>query len=98
MYEKIKELCSNDNITISALERKMEFGKGTIDKWKVASPGIERIKKVADYFGVTVDFLLSGSDISKDAIVAAKKFDSLSDSQKQAVLQILDSYSCEGKE
>lgn len=99
MYEKIKELCSSGKTTISALERKLEFGNGTIHRWKIVSPSVDKLQRVADYFGVTVDYLLSASDISPEAITMVKKIDRLNENQRQAVLQILNSYSCEkGKE
>ncbi|WP_085832889.1 helix-turn-helix domain-containing protein [Clostridium merdae] len=58
LYENVKELCKKNNITFAHLERKLEFGNGTVRKWEVASPSVERLEKVADYFGVTTDWLL----------------------------------------
>ena len=31
-------------------------------KWKAASPTVGKLKRVADYFGVTVDELLADTD------------------------------------
>lgn len=58
MLEKIKELCKKENITIAALEIKLGFGKCTITKWKTSSPTVDKLKKVADYFGVPLEYLL----------------------------------------
>ena len=43
----------------------MGFGNGTIVKWDKASPNSEKLSKVADYFHVSVDYLL-GRDIKPD--------------------------------
>ena len=58
MYEKIIELCTENNITVTALEAKLGFGRATISKWKESSPSVQNLKRVADYFGVSVDYLI----------------------------------------
>ena len=35
------------------------MGNGTVRGWKNSSPSIENLKKVADYFNITVDELIS---------------------------------------
>ena len=59
LYEKVATLCQNNNLTIAKLERECEMGNGTVRGWKKSSPSIENLKKVADYFGITVDGLIS---------------------------------------
>lgn len=58
LYEKIIELCNYDNITISALERKLELGNGTIKKWSKTIPSGDRLTKVADNFSISLDYLM----------------------------------------
>lgn len=58
MFNKILALCRKHDISISALERKLGFGNSTIIKWKESSPSVENLKKVTDYFGVSIDYLL----------------------------------------
>ena len=58
LYEKIQEICNSKGITVSGLEKDLGFSNSTIKKWKNSSPSIENLKKVADYFGVTVDYFL----------------------------------------
>lgn len=60
MYSKIKVLCKKNNISVSELESKLEFSRGSICKWDVNVPSISKVKAVADYFDVTVDELLKG--------------------------------------
>lgn len=35
------------------------IGNGVIARWETSSPTVEKLKAVADYFGVTIDCLLS---------------------------------------
>ena len=59
MLDKIKELCRSQGMSVSQLEEVLGFGNKAIYKWDKQTPGIDKVKKVADYFGVTVDYLLS---------------------------------------
>lgn len=59
MVDKISMLCNERNISIGKLENILGFGNGTIWKWKKSSPSVDKLKAVADYFGVTLDYLLT---------------------------------------
>lgn len=56
IFEKIKALCEEQNITISKLEQELGFGNGTIGKWKSVNPTVGKLSAVADFFKVPVDF------------------------------------------
>lgn len=58
MYTKIRELCKKFHISISELESKLNFSRGSICKWDSNIPGVNKVKAVADYFHVSVDELL----------------------------------------
>jgi len=58
LVENIKSLCRQRNITIAELERSIGFGNGTVGRWDCKRPSIDRVKEVADYFGMAVDELL----------------------------------------
>lgn len=60
IYENVKRLCDERNISIRALERACGIANGAIGKWNgsVNAPRIDTVKAIADYFGVTVDALL----------------------------------------
>ena len=59
LLENIRRLCSKKPVSIAKLERATGIGNGTIRRWDKSSPSIENVQKVADYFGVTVNDLLS---------------------------------------
>ena len=58
LLEQIKIQCKKHNTSVVKLEDELGFGRGTIYKWENVSPTIQNLKKVADYFGCTIDELL----------------------------------------
>lgn len=58
LLDKIQTLCDEHGETLASLERKMDFGNGTIRRWGNTVPSGDRLAKIADYFKVTVDYLL----------------------------------------
>lgn len=62
MLEKIQNLCKLKGITLTKLERDLDFSRGSLYKWDTNSPSVDKVQKVADFLGVSVDFLISGYD------------------------------------
>lgn len=65
LVENIKSLCDTKGISIPKLEKELEFGRGSIYNWEKSSPSIDKVKKVADYFNVSVDRVLYGYEASQ---------------------------------
>lgn len=61
-YETIKTLCKERGIAVTALEKELGFGRGSIGKLRNSQTSAERLQKIADYFDVTVDYLVNGSE------------------------------------
>lgn len=61
ILNNISRLCKEKGISIARLERELGFGNATIRGWCSSSPNVDNLKKVADFFGVTVDSLISSS-------------------------------------
>lgn len=58
VVQAIRRLCAEKGISISALENEVGIGHGLVRKWDEVRPRVDSLKKVADYFGCTVDELL----------------------------------------
>lgn len=63
LYQNIVVLCKGKGISISKLEKETGLGNGTVGRWEKSSPSVENVKKVADYFKVSVDYLISQSAV-----------------------------------
>ena len=87
LLEIIKDLCLKEGITITELERVLGFGNGTMHKWGKGGASTENVYKVAEYFGVSMDYLMGKeNDLpTHEAMDIAKLFDGLTDSQKNLV-------------
>ncbi len=54
-----EKLCSDHNTTPNGVAKKLELSNATTTKWKNgATPSGKSLQKVADYFHVSVDYLL----------------------------------------
>lgn len=62
IVERIKFLCKLRKISVAELERTLRMSNSTIRKWDINKPSVDKIEKVADYFNVSVDYLLGRSD------------------------------------
>jgi len=65
IYENIMKLCQERQIRVSRLEKELGIGNATIRGWATSSPRIDLLKKVADFFGVTIDDLVSDAPVTE---------------------------------
>lgn len=62
LYERIESLRKSKGISQGDLEKELKFSNGSISKWKNGTPKPERLQKIAEYFGVTMDYLMTGEE------------------------------------
>lgn len=58
LFDKIKKLCEEKKISIYRLEKDLGFSESSICKWKTSKPSIEKVKAVADYFDMSIEYFL----------------------------------------
>lgn len=58
VYTAIKKVAKSRNKSIYRIEKDLEFSNGTISKWNKSMPGANSLQAVADYLGVTPQYLL----------------------------------------
>ena len=73
MVERIKELCESRGIKISNLETALGFGNGSLLKTSEKTE-FGRIKKIADYFGVSIEYLTEGKSAEKESTNGRKYY------------------------
>lgn len=57
-YEIIKNLAKEKGISIRQLEINFGYSNGYIGSWKRQTPNSNELSRIADYFDVSVDYLL----------------------------------------
>lgn len=62
VYERIESLRNSRGISQGKLEKELGFSNGSISKWKNGTPKPERLQKLAEYFGVTMEYLMTGEE------------------------------------
>lgn len=106
--EKIKELAKKRGISLAKLEEKLGYSTNYFYTLKTKTPNSDRLQEIADYFGVSTDYLLGRTD--NPAIAGEKApeheielddldgrimlFDGkpLSDDDKRAIKGIIEGY------
>ena len=58
IYKNEKNACSESGITITALEAKLGFPRSSICKWDVNTPGVDKVKAVAEELKKPIEFFL----------------------------------------
>lgn len=104
LLDRVKQLCKERSISVSVLEDKLDFPRNTIYQWKSRTPGTDKLEKVADYFNVSIDFLLGREQVpewasEEDILELDKMLDSnvnmsyggenLTEEEKQRVKDVL---------
>lgn len=67
IYNKFDSLCAKIGKSPSAVAIELGIAKSTVSGWKSGRNGATNatLKKIADYFGVTVDYLLGNEEKEK---------------------------------
>lgn len=60
--DRIRQLCQEKGMSLTVLEATLGLGNGTITKWNKSDPNAGKLQKVADFFNVSVDYLLERTD------------------------------------
>jgi len=58
LYTTIKSLCKEKKVPVFKMEQDLGFSRGSICKWNVSKPSVDKVKKVADYLHVSIEKLL----------------------------------------
>lgn len=107
-FERIKELAKKRGLSLNQVEEKLGYSKNTLYSLKRQKVSSDRLQEIADYFGVSTDYLLGRTE--NPAIAGEKApdheielddldgrimlFDGkpLSDDDKRAIKGIIEGY------
>lgn len=85
-FDRIKSLAQKQGLSINSLEEKLGYSRNTIYNLKTSKPSTERIAEIADFFGVSTDYLLGRTDNPKLYTTPDGKEVDLSDLRNSVVL------------
>ena len=68
MYEIFERLLRQAGVTAYRVSKETGIGASTFSDWKKgrSTPKQEKLRKIADYFGVSVEYLMTGKNSSPD--------------------------------
>lgn len=97
VIQRIKELCSEKGITITKLCVNVTGSKGNLTTWNKGNIRSDYLVKIAEYFDVSVDYLLGKTDIRNPLDEQLKGIDfalagelrDLTDAEKQDILDYI---------
>ena len=95
LIERLTLCLNNRGMTRKAWAAEFGIPTTTIGNWiqRGSIPSVELVYKIAQYFGVCMEWLLTGKDTLIDDTTAAMivKFNQLSPEQKQTLITVVDS-------
>lgn len=106
-FEKVRELAKKQGLSLNQVEEKLGFSKNTLYSLKRQKVSSDRLQQIADYFGVSTDYLLGRTDNPRIATEAdqgpddideiidnAMMFDGkpLTDDDRRAIRGIISGY------
>ena len=65
LYNRIESLCKKKNINVTTMCKETGASRGSLTDLKVGRKkklSIDTLSKIAEYFGVSVDYLLNGNE------------------------------------
>ncbi|MDE7271555.1 MAG: helix-turn-helix domain-containing protein, partial [Lachnospiraceae bacterium] len=104
LKDRVKELCEKNGVSMNKLESDCGFGRGYISKLEKSTPNSQKLQKIADYFDISLDYLMTGdtsqpasrnlclkSKIEEDAELrsALEKYFELPDAKKRHILELI---------
>ncbi|CAG9702676.1 Putative transcriptional regulator [Clostridium neonatale] len=98
MYKIFENLMKEHGVTAYKVSKETGIATSTLSDWKKgrSTPKQDKLQKIADYFNVTMDYLLTGNDTEKkekDYSLSIKEQENIDDEAKKIVEELTVSFS-----
>lgn len=99
MYEIYQKLLDMNGVKSADVARATGISNMTFSDWKngKSTPKMDKIEKIARYFGVTTDYMMGkksevpSASMADDHLELIKLYSSLSEADQKAIMQIMRS-------
>lgn len=99
-FEIIKKLAQRHDKSLQQVAEDLGFSKNLFYRWKIADPKAKDLEKVADYFGVTIDYLLDRKPAAQTNATIEEALDSvmsydgrpITDNDREVLRGIIEGY------
>ena len=99
MYEIYQKLLDMNGVKSADVARATGISNMTFSDWKKgkSTPKMDKIEKIAKYFGVTTDYMMGkkseipSASMADDHLQLIKLYSSLSEADQKAIMQIMRS-------
>ncbi|EGO8850065.1 XRE family transcriptional regulator [Enterococcus faecalis] len=104
LFERIKSLAKATNKNVKQVALELGFSENLFYKWKTSDPKAKDLEKVAEYFNVSVDYLLGRTDnpnpvekkqlTVEEALASVMSSDGkpLTDNDREILTEIIEAY------
>lgn len=102
MYSIFEMLCEKNGVTPYKIGKETGIATSTLSDWKngKSTPKQDKLKLIADYFGVSVDYLMTGKEsepseippIMPEQFELLELYSKLKGEQKIAIMNLLRSF------
>ena len=67
LYEQIRDAAKAKGYSVNKLEQELGFARSSINKFNKNKPSIEKLQKIADFLGISLDYLTTGENATETA-------------------------------
>lgn len=105
-YERLKIICAENGTNVTTLVSTLGMSGGNHTSWKSGNiPKADTLCKIADYFGVSVDYLLGRTDAkalasdTPDPLLAVilERYEALNPEGREKLADLADDLAASGK-
>ena len=98
IVDRIKLKCTEKNRTISNLEKECGLGHGTIRRWNENSPTVDKVKTIADFLQVSLEWLITGKEpgtLSQEELRLIEHYRQADNRGKRSIMRAAENESME---
>ena len=89
IYDNIKFLCKQKGITVKQMEETLDITRSSVCRWNNNPPTLNSITKVADYFEVSIDYIVGREQRVSDESIEINVEVAINDELRKKIGELL---------